>query len=489
MVACLCVLVRVGGYRIGVLPTATAPLLPPCCSPQYDVPPDDAVELPAHDSARVLAGALASGAAGGLVVDVAADVAATAEGGRLPLEELEVMVALDLGYRPEVRRGRRLAVMTRAPGVVHEGGRHAVRSATLPVCGGWCCWGTQGPPTHASVPAALLPYHLLPHLLLLLLLTCCRLLPPHLCLEPAAPFPRRSFPSPNSPAAPVPYPAALPLLPPTQAVVSHEDGTPDVALVGSCPDGMTRHVVAGDWPGSLMHVPGFEPLAAIAAADGYGGAAAAEEDEGEEADGGEGGAGSAAQGPGLGYGETIDWEEEEAAGRSGLEELAVPGWSREQAFGPDPDAVESITPASVVAMEEAAAAGDAEGVLLAAAVPPMAPTRVWVVVGGGAGEHAAREAGMDAGANVLAKLAVYQDLVVGAGDHGAGAGGARGRGGVGCRGRRGAGIQALAFRVHKVTPQGGPMESATVLRATPSSAGLAGTLSLTPPAALRDRPS
>ncbi len=76
------------------------------------MPPDDAVELPAHDSARVLAGALAaSGADGGLAADVAADVAATAEGGRLPLDELEAMVAMDLGYRAEVRRGGGRGVM------------------------------------------------------------------------------------------------------------------------------------------------------------------------------------------------------------------------------------------------------------------------------------------------------------------------------------------------------------------------------------------
>ncbi|KAG2428321.1 hypothetical protein HXX76_010469 [Chlamydomonas incerta] len=204
--------------------------------------------------------------------------------------------------------------------------------------------------------------------------------------------------------------------------VDEASGAPLVAAVGPSMDGLHTDVVLGGWGGAFAQLPAFRPLAALldeASLAPGGGAEGEEEDEDEEGEEG-------LQGPGRLYGEDEeaerdafeddDDEEFGAAERRALAAASPAAGGEVYAYGgggEDGDGEARLSPVAAVVRQVAADTGDDEEAMEMAAVgAALAPTRVWVVVGGDAAHHAGREAGLVAGANVLAKLGRYQDLVV-----------------------------------------------------------------------------
>ncbi|GLI67752.1 hypothetical protein VaNZ11_012006, partial [Volvox africanus] len=208
-------------------------------------------------------------------------------------------------------------------------------------------------------------------------------------------------------------------------------GLPVLAAIGPALDGLNQELILDPFGGGLSQLPSFQPLAAIMEAEGVEPMTPAELQDGE----GEAG--------------LVDWEEEDGFARGVARAVAVAGPRRVgrvyvddgqeegveemEAGEEEEDAIDEDANADFLVDEDgddeegdvdpleypnptlplvtqALADGDLEGAELAALVPPMNPTRVWVVMGGDG--HWGREAGLVAGANVISKLAKYQDLVV-----------------------------------------------------------------------------
>ncbi|EFJ40498.1 hypothetical protein VOLCADRAFT_108127 [Volvox carteri f. nagariensis] len=222
-----------------------------------------------------------------------------------------------------------------------------------------------------------------------------------------------------------------------------ETGLPVIAAIGPSMDGLNQELILDPFGGGLAELPTFRPLAAVLSADRIEPAtspsstATADGLDDDEQSGGR-----------VGF---VDWEDEDgfahgvaraaAAASSTATVRRVPAstadddvaggedddYNADDADVADVDAdvadeeeeedeEEEITDhgqyhhPTVPLVAEALATGDLAGAELAALVPPMNPTRVWVVVGGDG--HWGREAGLLAGANVISKLSKYQDLVV-----------------------------------------------------------------------------
>ncbi|KXZ44478.1 hypothetical protein GPECTOR_67g318 [Gonium pectorale] len=197
---------------------------------------------------------------------------------------------------------------------------------------------------------------------------------------------------------------------PVVAELDEESGEPVIGALGPAPNGLTEELVVGGWGGTLAELPSFRPLAAVMDDAGVTPEGAAEDADGEEAPGA---LAQAAMAPTAAQEVEAewDWSEEDAfeRGVARAVEAEDAGRAAAAAAGYD-DEEDEDEDANASLAEEALAAGDLDAAELAAVAPPLAPTRVWIVVGGDG--HWGREAGLAAGLNVLNKLHKYQDLVV-----------------------------------------------------------------------------
>ncbi|GIL64439.1 hypothetical protein Vafri_18360, partial [Volvox africanus] len=208
-------------------------------------------------------------------------------------------------------------------------------------------------------------------------------------------------------------------------------GLPVLAAIGPALDGLNQELILDPFGGELSQLPSFRPLAAIMEAEGVEPPTTADlqDDEGEaglvnweEEDGFARGVARAAAAAasrrvdrasvddGLDEVEEVeagDEEEEGAIDEDANADFLIDDDGDDEEGDVDP--IEYSNP-TLPLVTQALAEGDVEGAELAALVPPMNPTRVWVVMGGDG--HWGREAGLVAGANVISKLSKYQDLVV-----------------------------------------------------------------------------
>ncbi|GIM07612.1 hypothetical protein Vretimale_11692, partial [Volvox reticuliferus] len=208
-------------------------------------------------------------------------------------------------------------------------------------------------------------------------------------------------------------------------------GLPVLAAIGPALDGLNQELILDPFGGELSQLPSFRPLAAIMEAEGIEPAASAEPQdvEGEagmvdweDEDGFARGVARAAAAAAsrrvvrVSADDGQEREAEEEAGEVEEGEAGEEGAAADFLVDDDSDNEESdVDPSeypnpTLPLVTQALAEGDLEGAELAALVPPMNPTRVWVVMGGDG--HWGREAGFVAGANVISKLSKYQDLVV-----------------------------------------------------------------------------
>ncbi|KAG2453252.1 hypothetical protein HYH02_002575 [Chlamydomonas schloesseri] len=188
--------------------------------------------------------------------------------------------------------------------------------------------------------------------------------------------------------------------------VDESSGLPLLAAVGPSIEGLHNDLVLGGWGGAFAELPAFRPLAAILEEAGLEapGAAGAQEDEEEEQEEDAYGQAEEEEGDDEEFGEA----DRLALAASSSSDAGASAYGDASGGGDD-----ELSPVAAVVRQVAEDTGDdAAAVEAAAQAAPLAPTRVWVVVGGDAAHHAGREAGLIAGANVLAKLGRYQDLVV-----------------------------------------------------------------------------
>lgn len=223
-----------------------------------------------------------------------------------------------------------------------------------------------------------------------------------------------------------------------------ETGLPLLAAIGPSLDGLHQDLILDPFGGGLAQLPTFFPLTEImSAARLEPGTSAAGEVDWDDDDGFARGVARAAAatsqydrvgriGASASDDDDVEEEEEEENDEEEEEEEAVvaPGEmdadgdavdmddeaaEDEAAVIDDDEVEEEVDPRmypnpTVPLVAEALERGDVDSAELAALVPPMNPTRVWVVVGGNG--HWGREGGLRAGANIISKLLKYQDLVV-----------------------------------------------------------------------------